>query len=163
MPAGKSTILYKDARFGFTLKIPKYWGRYCVLSKKNRFNDAEYTVRFIFRYGGKLYGPIFSIIVFRMTKAEWIAQGYGDSPLVFIAERDGYVFAYDTPEELPYEFVDPKTGDYDYKKYRKPIQILKTMVNKDVQRIIGSIRFPHGAITNKSKPYIARRIRSCRC
>ncbi|WP_248928767.1 hypothetical protein [Paenibacillus hamazuiensis] len=163
MAASGGTILYRDRKFGFTLKFPEYWRRYTVMSRKNDMLDAEYTVHFIFKYRGKTYGPVLSVIVFRMTRKEWVDQGYEDSPLRFIAEHDKHVFAYDTPEELPSEFIDKKTGDYDYVKYGKQIRLMKRMVNRDVPLIVKTMRFPVKKVTLEPSPYLSKRIKVPRC
>jgi hypothetical protein len=98
-----------------------------------------------------------------MTREKWLSEGYEDSPLHFIAEQKGRVFAYDTLGELPYAFVNPKTGDYNYKKYGKAIQLLTTMVNRDVPLIVNTIRFAKKARTFKSIPCRSKQIRAGRC
>lgn len=97
-----------------------------------------------------------------MTKEDWFRLGYGDSSLSLAAVHDGRIFAYRTAEELPYEFVNPNTGDYDYRKYGTPIALLKRMVNRDVPRIMETLRFPAHAITMKSTPYRSRQVCGCR-
>lgn len=149
-------ITYRDTRYGFTLRIPSWWRSYCVISKTRTDRDAEYELHFKFKYKGKVYEDIFTVLVYRITKKQWVEEGYEESPLVFMAEMDGRVFAYITPEELPYAFVNKKTGDYDYAKYGQAIRLLKRMVNDEVPVITQSIRFPRKTTTICSKPYRAR-------
>ncbi|WP_256757808.1 hypothetical protein [Cohnella sp. WQ 127256] len=80
------------------------------------------------------------MLVFRMTRKQWLKQ-YEDSPIIFIAERKGRIFAYVTPEELPSEFLNKSKQDYDYKKYGKPIRLLKRMVNINIPAIVKKFHF----------------------
>ncbi|MEK8128101.1 hypothetical protein WMW72_09320 [Paenibacillus filicis] len=154
-------FIYKNDKYGFTLRFPSWWRRYCVVSKQKRDPDSEYEVHFRFKYKGKVYDDIFAILVYRMTKAEW-KRLYDDSPLTFLGYRDGRVFAALTPEELPYAFVDPKTGEYDYKKYGTAIGLLKRMVNKDVPNVLRSFAFPQLPMSMRSQPLRSRQICGCR-
>ncbi|MGG2197027.1 MULTISPECIES: hypothetical protein [Paenibacillus] len=160
--AKSSDLLYRNDKYGFTLRFPSWWRNYCVVSKKKLDPDSEYELHFRFKYKGNVYDDIFTILVFRMTQEDWLRLGYGDSPLSLIAARDGRVFAYLTPEELPHEFINRKTGDYDYRKYGTPIGLLKRMVNRDVPRIVQTLRFSSRAITMKSTPYRSSKVCSCR-
>ncbi|MBP1153827.1 MULTISPECIES: hypothetical protein [unclassified Paenibacillus] len=154
-------FVYRNDRYGFTLRFPSWWRNYCVVGARKQDRDTEYELHFRFKYKGKLYEDIFTIMVYRMTREEWVKQGYIESPLAFIAEVEGRVFAYLTPGELPYTFYDSKAGDYDYKKYRAAIELLKRMVNQDVPRIVQSLRFPGRAITMTSTPYRVKKVCLC--
>lgn len=163
MPRQPKQIIYRDNKYGFTLRFPGWWRAYTVISRKKADRDTEYEVHFKFKYKGKVYGDIFALLVYRMTRKEWLEAGYGDSPLVYIAEYNGRVFAYLTPGELPYEFIDPQTGDYDYKKYGAAIAILKRMVNRDVPRIVETLRFPREGSVIRSLPLRSRKVWPRRC
>ncbi|WP_175532234.1 hypothetical protein [Paenibacillus sp. yr247] len=75
-----------------------------------------------------------------MTRKQWREKGYDDSPVVFLAERNGRIYAYTLPGELPSDFLDKSGQDYDYKKFGKPIRLLKRMVNEDVPNIVKTFR-----------------------
>jgi len=156
-------LLYRDDNYGFTLTFPRWWKPYTVIKKTKTDTDTEYELHFRFKYKGKVYDDIFTLLVYPITKKEWIAQGYEDSPLTFLAESDGRVIAYITPEELPYAFVNPKTGDYNYKKYGNPIRLLKRMVNQDVPRIVNTLHFSKSARTIRSVPLRSKRVWPCGC
>ncbi|TDF93856.1 hypothetical protein [Paenibacillus piri] len=161
MPRKTQPLLYRDDTYGFTLTFPRWWKPYTVLKKKRMDRDTEYELHFRFKYKGKAYGDIFTVLVFRMTRKEWIEQGYEDSPLVYMGESGGRVFAYMTPEELPAAFVDPKTGDYNYKKYGNAIRLLKRMVNQDVPRIAQTLRFPAVLPKNHPVPLRSKKVWPC--
>jgi len=135
-----NVYLYRDPKFGFPLRLPRSWKTYTVVRRRTNLDDAEYGVFFLFKYQGKVYEDVLSILVFRMTKKEWLAI-YEDSPVIFLAERNGRVYAFTVPEELPSDFLDPTGNDYDYKKYGKQIRLLTRMVNDDVPKIVKTLRF----------------------
>ncbi|TVY08440.1 hypothetical protein [Paenibacillus cremeus] len=151
-------IEYRNEKYGFTLRFPGWWRNYCTVNRAKQDRETEYEVHFKFKYKGKIYEDLFAVLVYRMTKEEWVDQGYEDSPVTFIAEYESRVFGYITPEELPYAFYDDRTGDYNYKAYGTAIELLKRMVNQDVPRIIQSIRFPRKTMTMKSIPYRIRKV-----
>ncbi|PUA37768.1 hypothetical protein C8Z91_18745 [Paenibacillus elgii] len=157
-----SHFVYRNARYGFTLRFPAWWRTYAVIDRRRQSSDTEYELHFRFRYKGKVYDDALAIMVFHMTRQEWNREGYDDSPLIFLAEHGGRVFAYMTPEELPEAFYDPKTNDYDYKRYGAAIRLLKRMVNQDAPRIAGSIRFLPQANTARSVPYRAQHVCTAR-
>lgn len=148
--------MYRDEKYGFTLTFPRWWKSYTIIKKQRAFKDAEYDVHFKFKYKGKVYDDIFSVLVFNMKRKEWNKE-YKDSPLVFLGESEGHVFAYITPEELPYAFIDPKTDDYNYKKYGNAIRLLKRMVNQEVPRIAKTIRFSNMR-TTRSVPLRSKKV-----
>lgn len=135
------TIRYRNTRYGFTLRLPKWWRCYLAVSSGKGDRPVEYETHFTFKYKGKQYEDIFTVAVFDLTHKEWIKEGYGDSPYVYLGEHRNKVFAYITPSELPYQFIDPKTGEYNEAKYGRAIRLLKRMVNHDVPRIVKSFRF----------------------
>jgi hypothetical protein len=132
---------YRDPKYGFSLRLPCWWRNYIVIRRRTRLTDEEYGVFFLFKYKGKVYEDVLSILVFRMTRKQWRKQGYEDSPFVLLAERNGRIIAYLTPEELPEEFLDKTKMDYDYKKYGRQIRLLKRMVNEDVPIIVKTLKF----------------------
>ncbi|SDN67111.1 hypothetical protein SAMN04487897_10427 [Paenibacillus sp. yr247] len=133
-------ILYQDPKYGFNLKLPHWWKSYIIVKRENRLIDAEYGVSFLFKYKGKVYEEVLTLLVFRMTRKQWREKGYDDSPVVFLAERNGRIYAYTLPGELPSDFLDKSGQDYDYKKFGKPIRLLKRMVNEDVPNIVKTFR-----------------------
>jgi hypothetical protein len=151
-------LLYRDELYGFTLTFPRWWKHYAVIKPGTTDQNTEYGLHVRFNYNGKVYGDIFKLLVFRMTRKEWINQGYEDSPLRFIAEEEGRVFAYMTPEELPHKFIDPKTGDYNYIKYGNAIRLLKRMVIQEVPRIADTLHFTKAAAAAHTKPRRARQV-----
>jgi hypothetical protein len=145
MARNTDPLLYRDELYGFTLTFPCWWKHYAVIKKSKARQDTEYEVHFRFTYKGKVYGDIFTLLVFRMTRKEWVNHEYEDLPLGFLAENDGRVFAYMTPGELPDKFIDPKTGDYNYIKYGNAIRILKRMINQELPRIVNTLYFSRAA------------------
>src|SRR5690606_33987744 len=125
-------FVYKDSKYGFTLHFPRWWKKYMIIKRKTRLVDAEYAVFFFFKYKGKVYEEVLSLQVFRMTLKEWRSKGYEDSPITLLTERNGYIYAYTVPGELPDDFLNKSKSDYDYRKYGRPIRLLKRMVNDDV-------------------------------
>ncbi|MDF2960540.1 MAG: hypothetical protein K0S39_2275 [Paenibacillus sp.] len=157
-------LLYRDEKYGFTLTFPRWWKPYTIIKKYQTDPSTDYELHFRFKYKGKTYDDIFAVLVYPMTRKEWIEQGYEDSPLSFLAESDGNVFAYVTPGELPHAFIDPKTGDYNYKKYGNAIRLLKRMVNQEVPRIANTLRFSKtGATTVRSVPLRSKKVWPCGC
>ncbi|TCZ73242.1 hypothetical protein E0485_21340 [Paenibacillus albiflavus] len=135
----KSKLSYKDSKYGFSLQLPRWWKRFIIVKRKKQLIDAEYGVFFIFKYKGKVYEEVLSLLVFRMTRKQWRNKGYDDSPIIFLAERNGLIYAYTVPEELPEDFLNKSKQDYDYRRYGRPIRLLKRMVNEDVPRIVRTL------------------------
>ncbi|MNN88735.1 hypothetical protein D3C81_2064600 [compost metagenome] len=75
-----------------------------------------------------------------MTLKQWHDEGYDESPILLLAQQRGRIFAYTVPGELPDEFLNKSKDDYDYRKYGRPIRLLKRMVNDDVPKIVKSFR-----------------------
>ncbi|WP_239616522.1 hypothetical protein [Cohnella mopanensis] len=111
-----------------------------MIRGRTKLQDAEYGAFFLFKYKGKLYEEALTVLVYRMTRKQWLKL-YEDSPVIFLAERNGRIYAYTVPEELPSDFLDKTGNDYDYKKYGKPIRLLKRMVNDDIPKIVKTLRF----------------------
>ena len=132
--------MYRDPKYGFSVRLPRWWKCYNIIRRSNRLDDAEYGVFFLFKYKGKVYESALTLLVFRMTLKQWRARGYDESPIVRLAVRNGRIFAYAVPEELPEQFLDKTGYDYDYKKYGRPIRLLSRMVNDDVPKIIKTFR-----------------------
>ncbi|WP_150268747.1 hypothetical protein [Paenibacillus tepidiphilus] len=132
--------VYRDPNYGFRLTIPGWWRKYTVIERSTSAGDADYGVFFIFKYKGKTYGDVFSLLVFRMSLKRWIDDGYDESPFIRLAARNGLIYAYTTPEELPEEFLDKTGNDYDYVKYAVPIRLMSRMVNDDAPKIAKSFK-----------------------
>ncbi|CAG7651085.1 hypothetical protein PAESOLCIP111_06243 [Paenibacillus solanacearum] len=158
----RNQIVYRNERYGFTLRFPGWWRNYCVVSRAKLDRETEYEVHFRFKYRGQVYEDILALLIYRMTRKEWIDRGYEESPLGYLAEFDGRIIAYSAPEELPYAFVDSKTGDYNYKKYGAVIELLKRMVNQDVPRIVQTLQAPRKTVTMRSTPFRSRKVVPCR-
>ncbi|WP_151734847.1 hypothetical protein [Paenibacillus tengchongensis] len=139
LPAPKAYV-YRDPKFGFSMIIPGWWQKYSVIERSPSAGDADYGVFFLFKYKGKTYGDVFSLLVFRMSLQRWINESYDDSPYVRLATRDGLIFAYTTPGELPEEFLDETGNDYDDVKYALPIRLMSRMVNGDAPKIARSLK-----------------------
>ena len=135
----RNGFVYKNFSYGFSLTFPSWWEKYAYVSYGTALPRAESAIHFNFNYRRNSIN-IFSIFVFHMTKSEWMATGFEESPLQYIASSRGKIFAYTTPGELPDQFLKPDKSDYDYKKYGKEIYLLKKMVNDDVPNIIRTIR-----------------------
>ena len=133
-------LSYRDPRYGFTLKLPRWWKCYTAIKRSHRLEDAEYGVFFRFKYKGKIYDDALSLLVYKMTLKQWRDEGYDESPIIFLASQRGRIFAYTVPGELPDEFLNKSKDDYDYRKYGRPIRLLKRMVNKDVPKIVRTFR-----------------------
>ncbi len=140
--AGSSrTVLYRNSKYGFSIRLPRRWKCYTVVRRSSRLDDAEYAVYFLFKYKRKIYESALTLLVYRMTLKKWIEEGYDESPIIRLAVRNGRIYAYAVPGELPEEFLNAKGDDYDYKKYGRPIRILSRMVNDDVPRIVKTFKF----------------------
>lgn len=155
--AYKNTMLYRNPTYGFTFRIPTWWRPYLTVRSGGKDSGAEYALYLLFRYKGTLYGEVLTILAYRMSMRRW-KRLYADSPLVPVAERAGRVFAAVTPEELPYAFMDPETGEYDEKRYGEPIRLMRTMVNEDMPRVLRSFRWADGGAGTPPKPYLSDRV-----
>ncbi|UUZ81687.1 hypothetical protein LJK88_45065 [Paenibacillus sp. P26] len=155
------SIVYRSAKYGFTLQVPRWWKPYVTVKTLRRKGETESEYHFRFKFKGKVYDDIFTPLVYRMTRQEW-ERDYADSPLVYLAEHEGRVFAYLTPEEPLEAFLDKKTGDYDYKRFGTAIGPLKRMVNRDVPRIVTTLRFHRKSISRRPAPYRSRKVRGRR-
>lgn len=153
-----SPIVYHDKKYGFQLVFPRWWKNYVVIRRDKGEQDSEYGLHFRFKYKGKLYQDVLTVLVLPITHKQWVDEGYEQSPLTFLGEYEGKVFASLTPKEFPDAFLDPMTQQVDYKKYGIPVRLLKRMVNDDVERIIKSIRFPKQVKTFRSTPIRSRRV-----
>ncbi|WP_438444584.1 hypothetical protein [Gorillibacterium sp. sgz5001074] len=148
-------MVYRDRTFGFSLRLPAWWKPYLTVRSSGKQMGAEYALHLIFRYKGIRYGDVLTVLVFRMSTKRW-KRLYADSPLLLLGARGGLVAACMLPEELPYAFVDPDTGDYDTEKYGEQIRLMKRMVNEDAPRIIRSFRWTAGPAGSRlPKPYLA--------
>lgn len=132
--------MYRDPKYGFRIRLPRWWKCYPIIRRSSRLGDADYGVFFLFKYKGKVYESALTLLVYRMTLKQWRDKGYDDSPIVRMAVRNGRIYAYAVPEELPEQFLDKTGYDYDYKKYGRPIRLLSRMVNDDAPRIIKTFK-----------------------
>ncbi|MBO9596739.1 MAG: hypothetical protein J7559_02785 [Cohnella sp.] len=132
---------YIDRKYGFILCIPDWWRPYVVVRRLNKSGDMAYGVQFLFKYKGTVYTDIFTVGVYRMTPKRWRSKGYDESPLILVASRNGRLFAYSTPEEPPAVFFDEHSKDGFNRKYRKPLNLLRRMINDEVPEIAKAIKF----------------------
>jgi hypothetical protein len=130
--------LYTNLKHQFSITFPQWWRRY-ILIVCPAFQNNEVFIKFMFRYAGKNYDPIFTIIISPFGKKEWQSR-YEESPLAFIGEYKRHSYSYFLPEELPYTFLKPDKSDYDYKRFGNQIRRIKKMVNS-VPVLIKSFRF----------------------
>jgi hypothetical protein len=131
-------IRYVNRRFRFSILFPRRWRNHIVVSCPV-MSKGEVYIRFIFRYGGILYEPIFTIIISPFGRKEW-RRRYTDSPLEWLGTFRGKSYSYLLPEELPDAFLKPDHSDYDYKKHGKPIRLLIRMVGL-VPAVLKTIKF----------------------
>ncbi|WP_213529717.1 hypothetical protein [Paenibacillus cisolokensis] len=125
-PSRSRPIRYYNLKYDFGIDFPRWWGKYIVVARPRTIGGDVY-LPFLFRYGGKIYDPVFTIVISPFGARKW-RRRYGDSPLVFIGERRGRSYSYMLPEELPDAFLKPDRSDYDYRKYRMPFRLLTRMV-----------------------------------
>ena len=135
-----SDFIYRDPIYGFSLRIPSWWKPYIVVRRTTRTIDSEYGAFFLFKYKGKIYTDVLSLLVFRKSLKQWQDEGFDESPIIRLAVRNRRIFAYATPGELPHDFLNDTEMDYDYVKYGIPIRLLKRMVNDDVPKIVKTLR-----------------------
>lgn len=137
-------LRYYNLKYGFTLRLPRWWKPYIKIRGEREKGvgrySGEYVLHLSFRYKGITYGDVLTILVYKMPEAQW-KKVFDDSPLIYLANHGGRVFACMLPEELPYKFVDPKTGEYDMERYRTPIRYMKRMVNKEALAAAKTISF----------------------
>lgn len=131
-----ASYIYRDPLYSFTLKLPRSWKSFTAVARSNKLDDAEYGVFFRFKYKGKVYDDVLSLLVYKMTLKQWHDDGYDDSPIQFLGTRNGRIYAYTVPGELPEEFLNESGDDYDYKKYGRQISLMKRMVNDEVPQIV---------------------------
>jgi hypothetical protein len=133
-----ASLMYCNRRFRFAFKFPRWWRKY-VTTDRPRLYKGEIYLRFLFRYKGKVYEPVFTIIISPFGAKEW-RKRYKDSPLTFLGESRGFSYSYILPEELPDAFLKPDGSDYDYKRFGKPIRLNKKIVNA-APEVLKSFRF----------------------
>ncbi|MFD0671019.1 hypothetical protein [Cohnella sp. GCM10027633] len=131
---------YTDPKYGFSLRLPDWWTKYIVVERLNRFGEALYGVQFLFKYEGKVYTDVLTLSVYRMTRKQWRDRGYDDTPLNFLAERNGRIFVYSVPGEPPEEFYDENSEDGYDPKYAIPLDLLRRMINDDVPRLVKTFK-----------------------
>lgn len=134
-------LRYIDRKYGFILRIPDWWRPYAIVRTLNKSGDTAYGVQFLFKYKGTIYTDIFTVSVYRMTPGQWRRKGYDESPFSLVASRKGRLFAYSTPEEPPALFFDENSKDGFSSKYRRPLNLLRRMINDEVPEIAKAIKF----------------------
>ncbi|MFC0216193.1 hypothetical protein ACFFK0_27735 [Paenibacillus chartarius] len=120
-------IKYRNVAYSFSITFPRWWDSYTVVDKTTCSDEPETTISFRFRYRGRVYDPIVTLIITPFNTAEW-HHAYADSPLVYLGEHEGRTYAYILPEELPDAFLRSDKQDYDYQRYGRQIKLLKAMV-----------------------------------
>ncbi|WP_274361955.1 hypothetical protein [Paenibacillus thermotolerans] len=148
-------IVYRNRKFGFAIVIPRWWKSYTVVDRKIYGKPQERFLSFRFRYKGKIYDPIFTIDISKLTGNAW-ERYFKDSPVTFLCQYKGLTYGYLLPEELPDAFLKPDKQDYDYAKYGRPIRILKKLV-AEAPKVLKTLHFIDGAKCH-CKPSRCRRL-----
>lgn len=125
------TFEYYNRLYGFTLRLPTSWKGKYIVEKANWDRQAEAIFDFIYQPEKT---KIFSVIVLNMTKEEW-NRHYAGGLWGYLGERNGKVFAYSVPSELPQEFTQNKQ-----EKVQSLVE-LTNMLNVDVPRIVKTFQF----------------------
>ncbi|TLS52761.1 hypothetical protein FE782_09045 [Paenibacillus antri] len=135
------TILYQNPKHGFAILFPRWWKQYAVVDRQTygNGNHQETFLSFHFRYKGKIYDPIVTIVISPLTGKAW-RRYYGGSPVSFLAQHKGVTYGFLLAGELPSEFLRPDKMEYDYAKYGRPIRILKKLVS-EVPAVVKSLHF----------------------
>lgn len=129
----EKTVEYRNEEYGFTLQIPASWeGKYEV-EKSNADPNAEAT--FFFTYKAE-EADLFSIVILNITKEEW-NRDYVGGLLEYVGEKDGKIYAYSVPSELPNELAQDKK-----EKIHSLIDVTQ-MINVDVPRIVKTFKLLH--------------------
>jgi hypothetical protein len=158
--AQSRSFMYRNHPYRFILRLPRWMRAYTTVRIRRQPQEPKYQVHFKFKYRHKIYDDIFAILVFNKSQTEWQKE-YDDSPLAYICSRGNRTFAGLTPEELPYAFVDPKTGNYDYRRYGRPIKLLKRMVNQEVPKILSTFRLQGSPIARQRRRNLSQSGCSC--
>jgi hypothetical protein len=145
----KKFIRYLNKKYNYTLQLPTWWSSHVYVNCLHRTKDAESSTNFYLKYSKKIKGKcstiIFSILVFRMPYSKW-KNKYKDSPLQFLASKEGKVFAFITPSQPPEELLNKDRMAYNHKLVE--FKALVRMVNDDVPIIIKSLKFNKGKQRN---------------
>lgn len=120
-------IRYRNAPYAFEITFPRWWEPYTVVDRVKCQDETETTVSFRFRYRGRVFDPIVTIFIEPLSEKEW-RDNYEASPFVWLGEHDGRSYAYVLPQELPEAFLKPDKLDYDYRRYGRPIRLLKAII-----------------------------------
>jgi hypothetical protein len=150
-PKQARSIVYRNRKYGFAIVFPRWWKSYTVVDRKSYGSPEETLLSFRFRYGGKVYEPVFTLDISNLTGSAW-KHRFADSPVMFLCQHNGLTYGYLLPEELPSAFLRPDQQDYDYVKYGRPIHILKKLVAQ-APKVLKTLHFIEAP---KSKV-------SCRC
>ncbi|WP_052487081.1 hypothetical protein [Gordoniibacillus kamchatkensis] len=138
-PLLTTPIRYRNVPYAFEITFPRWWEPYTVVDRLRSRHEAETTVSFRFRYRGRIYDPIMTVVIEPISEKEWRAA-HKESPLVWLGERDGRSYAYVLAEELPEAFLRPDKLDYDYRRFGRQIRLLKAMVAQ-APLVMQSFRF----------------------
>lgn len=125
------TIEYDNKTYGFTLRLPASWEGKYVVKKANWDQQAEVIFDFIYKPEKT---KLFSIIILNMTQEQW-NRDYAGGLWGYLGERNGKVFAYSVPSELPSELNQNKQ-----EKVQALVDLTK-MLNVDVPRIVKTFEF----------------------
>lgn len=126
----KEIIEYFNNEYGFTLNLPASWKGKYVVKKGNWDSQAEAIYDFNYPEGET---NLFSVLVLNISKEEW-DRDYASGLWGYLGEKDGKVFAYAIPSELPNEWQQDKQS-----KVTGLIDITK-MVNIDVPYIVKTFK-----------------------
>jgi len=128
--AKEKTVEYRNEEYGFTLRIPESWnGKYTV--EQTNLNAGEET-SFVFKYKEENV-DLFWIVILDISKEEW-NRDFAGGLMEYLDEKDGKIYAYMTPTELPSQLSQDKK-----EKIHALIDVTQ-MMNQDVPRIVKSFK-----------------------
>jgi hypothetical protein len=117
-----SPVIYKNAKYNFTLQLPAYWeGRYKVESSVNAASGRE-SINFMTNQGG----IVFTILVW--TAQEWKEQGAITQEIAQIwkiGEQGNKVFTVILPGDVQYN-TENEEQTAEYHKLVSYIDVIKT-------------------------------------
>ncbi|RNA67614.1 hypothetical protein [Alteribacter keqinensis] len=125
VPEGAEPYLYENDEFGFSLEFPAAWRGLISIQQSD---DAPDAVRsFIINYtpDNQFSHFFFSIDV---LPGEYGEEYLEDTPWVYIASSEEYIFSYNIASEPSDDLLEPENED-------KLIQ-LQTMINEELPHVI---------------------------
>src|SRR5690606_36942728 len=102
--AKEKTVEYRNEEYGFTLRIPETRNEKYVV-EESKLNIGEETT-YVFKYKEEDV-DLFRIVILNLSKEEW-NQDFGGGLMEYLGEKEGKIFAYVTPTELPSQLSQDK-------------------------------------------------------